>query len=267
MDTPAPRYDRYPGTRPFADHAADQKLFFGRDREIHELLHQLLSTHLLVLYGKSGLGKTSLLQAGIAPRLRERDFLPLPIRLNDLEQPPLEVFFQAIAEQCQHHDIDYTPGEMSSLWEFFKTVLFLRGEALQLPVLVIDQFEELFTLQDDSRRAVMAQELADLTSPRLPEKIRARRRAGEALPYSDRPPEVKIVLVIREDYLGILQELTGPMPAILTQRYRLPEFDEQQARTAMEAPAQVETFWFMRRMSYLNSMRHLVNFETVRISR
>ncbi|MEE8304513.1 MAG: hypothetical protein V3S24_19000, partial [Candidatus Tectomicrobia bacterium] len=240
MDTPAQRYDRYPGTRPFADEAADQKLFFGRNSEVQELLHQILSTQLLVIYGKSGLGKTSLLQAGIFPRLRERDLLPLPMRLHDLEQPPLHVFFQAMADQCHRRGIDYTPGEMSSLWEFFKTVLFLRGEALQLPVLVIDQFEELFTLQDDHRRSVIVQELADLTSPRLPEKIRAQRRAGEQLPYSDRPPEVKLVLVIREDYLGVLQELTGPIPTILEQRYRLTEFDEQQARAAMEEPARVD---------------------------
>ena len=240
MDTPVRRYDRYPGARPFADDAVEQELFFGRDRETHELLHQILSTQLLVVYGKSGLGKTSLMQAGLFPRLRDRDFLPLPVRLHDLEQPPLDVFFQAIAEACQRHDIDYTPGETTSLWEFFKTALFLRGEALQLPVLVIDQFEELFTLQDAQRRAVITQELADLTGPRLPENIRARRRAGESLPYSDRPPEVKIAFVIREDHLGALQELTGPIPTILEQRYRLTEFDEQQARAAMEAPAQVE---------------------------
>jgi len=239
MDTPAPRYDRYPGTRPFADNAAEQKLFFGRDHEIRELLHQILSTNLLVVYGQSGLGKTSLLQAGIFPRLRERDFLPLPIRLNDLEQPPLDLFFQAIADQCRRDNIDYTPGEPSSLWEFFKTALFLRGEALQQPVLVIDQFEELFTLQDDHRRAEIAQELADLTSPRLPEKIRAKRRAGHQLPYSDRPPELKIVLTLREDYLGILQELAGKIPTILEQRYRLTAFDERQAYAAMEEPAQV----------------------------
>jgi hypothetical protein len=133
MHTPAPRYDRYPGTRPFADNAAEQKLFFGRDREIQELLHQILSTNLLVVYGQSGLGKTSLLQAGIFPRLRERDLLPLTIRLHDPEQPPLDLFFQAIADQCHRDHIDYTPGEMSSLWEFFKTVLFLRGEAYNVP--------------------------------------------------------------------------------------------------------------------------------------
>lgn len=75
------------------------------------------------------------------------------------------MFFRAIADQCQRDDIDYTPGKTSSLWEFFKTELFLRGEALQLPVLVIDQFEALFTLQPDHRRTLIVQELADLTSP------------------------------------------------------------------------------------------------------
>ena len=239
METSSQYYDRYPGTRPFADNEVEQKLFFGRDREIHELLHQILSTNLLVLYGKSGLGKTSLLQAGIYPRLREDNFLPLKIRLNDQKQKPLDLFFQSIDEQCQNDDIDYTSGERTSLWEFFKTVLFLRGESLQLPVLVIDQFEELFTLQDDSRRAVIAQELADLTSTRLPEKIRAKRRAGEQLAYSDRPPEVKIILVLREDYYGILQELIGPIPTILEQRYWLTAFNERQARTAMQEPALV----------------------------
>jgi hypothetical protein len=93
MNDTAPRYDRYPGARPFADTDADQRLFFGRERDIHELFHQLLTTNLLVFFGKSGLGKTSLLQAGIFPRLRQRDLLPLPIRLNDTPRPPHEFFF------------------------------------------------------------------------------------------------------------------------------------------------------------------------------
>ncbi len=244
MDTFTRPYDRYPGTRPFADNKTDQKLFFGRDREVHELLHQLLSTNLLVVYGKSGLGKTSLLQAGIFPRLRERDFLPLTIRLNDQQQPPLELFFQSIADQCHGNGIDYTPGETTSLWEFFKTVLFLRGESLQVPVLVIDQFEELFTLQDDHRRTAITQELADLASARLPEKIRSMRRERVQLPYSDRRPEVKIALVLREDYLGSMQELTDRIPTILEQRYRLTEFNEEQARVAMEGPALIEDDFF-----------------------
>jgi len=239
MHSTPQRHDRYPGTRPFADNEVDQRLFFGRDYEIHQLLHQLLPINLLVLFGKSGLGKTSLLQAGVFPRLREYALLPLTVRLNDTERPPRTLFFEAIAEQCRHHAIDYTPGETASLWEFFKTALFLRGETLQTPVLVLDQFEELFTLQDPARRAAIVHELADLASSRLPEQIRARRRAGETLSYSERPPEVKLVLSLREDYLGALQELTTEIPTILEERFRLAEFGEKQARLAMEEPAKL----------------------------
>ena len=235
-----PQHDRYPGVRPFADNAVDQQLFFGRDREVHALFHQILTTDLLVFFGQSGLGKTSLLHAGLFPCLRQRALLPLPVRLNDTQTPALALFFEAIAEQCRHDQIDYTPGATTSLWEFFKTALFLRGEVLQTPVLILDQGEELFTLQDEARRTAIVHELAALISGRLPEQFRSRRRAGETLPYSDRPPEVKVVLSLREDYLGALEELTSALPTILEQRFRLTAFDEKQARLALEEPAQVD---------------------------
>jgi tetratricopeptide (TPR) repeat protein len=239
MHNTVQRHDRYPGTRPFADSAVDQRVFFGRDHEIHELLHQVRTTNLLVLFGKSGVGKTSLLQAGLFPRLRTYDLLPLTVRLNDIEQSPRALFFEMIEEQCRGSGIEYIRGSTASLWEFFKTALFLHGESLQTPVLIFDQFEELFTLQDHARRTEIVRELADLTSSRLPEQIRAKRRAGETLPYSDRPPEVKIVLSLREDYLGALQELSSELPSILEQRFRLTEFGEAQARAAMEEPAKI----------------------------
>jgi WD40 repeat protein len=233
-------HNRYPGTRSFDDTEVDQIVFFGRSQEVYEVLHQLLTTNLLVLYGKSGLGKTSLLRAGLFPELRHHDLLPLPVRLNDQQRPPLTLFFEAIEKQCRDYDIDYTPGDTSSLWEFFKTALFFRGPDLLTPVLVLDQFEELFTLQHDARRAVIVNELADISSTRIPEHIRAKRREGIDLPYSDRPPDVKILLSLREDDLGALEELTGKIPGILEQRYRLQAFDENRARQALEEPARVD---------------------------
>src|SRR5262249_50752682 len=73
---------RYPGTRPFRDTPEDYERFFGRNREGEQLYLRVLSVPLLVQFGKSGLGKTSLLQASLFPRLRQKAYLPVMIRLN-----------------------------------------------------------------------------------------------------------------------------------------------------------------------------------------
>ena len=97
--------DRYPGARPFGDTPNDQRLFFGRSQEIDTLFHRICAARLLVLFGKSGLGKTSLLQAGVFPRLRERAMLPLPMRLNQ-KGSPLETITAFAQTVCQSAGID-----------------------------------------------------------------------------------------------------------------------------------------------------------------
>ena len=61
---------------------AHRDYFFGRSEEIRQLLQRISQNPLTVLFGKPGLGKTSLLQAGVVPRLREEKFLPVSIRLS-----------------------------------------------------------------------------------------------------------------------------------------------------------------------------------------
>ena len=76
MNDPAPEvllHNRYPGPRSFKDDDAERRMFFGRDQEIESLTHRVRAARLLVLFGKSGLGKTSLLQAGLYTNLREYD--------------------------------------------------------------------------------------------------------------------------------------------------------------------------------------------------
>ena len=55
---------RYPGPHSFQDKDVERDSFFGRKPEIRDLVNKILSFRLIVLFGKSGLGKTSLLQAG-----------------------------------------------------------------------------------------------------------------------------------------------------------------------------------------------------------
>ncbi len=64
VSAPVAGYRRYPGPHSFSDNELDQRLFFGRKRESAELAQRIQAARMLVLFSKSGLGKTSLLQAG-----------------------------------------------------------------------------------------------------------------------------------------------------------------------------------------------------------
>src|SRR4051812_48471769 len=70
----------WPGLSSFTEET--RALFFGRDKETDELSRLVSRETLTVLFGQSGLGKSSLLQAGLFPLLRESDHLPLYLRLD-----------------------------------------------------------------------------------------------------------------------------------------------------------------------------------------
>ena len=60
---------------------SDKKLVFkGRDREIADFQHLIESCQVITLYGRSGIGKTSLLKAGLFPVVREKSMVPVYIR-------------------------------------------------------------------------------------------------------------------------------------------------------------------------------------------
>ncbi len=70
----------WPGPEAFRER--DAAFFFGREQVRDALTHEILRHRLVVLYGRSGLGKTSLLRAGVFPRLREAMCLPVYLRLD-----------------------------------------------------------------------------------------------------------------------------------------------------------------------------------------
>ncbi len=233
-------HDRYPGARSFRDDPIDSELFFGRDSEVKEFTHKVLSNRLLVLFGKSGLGKTSLLQAGTFPKLRNANYLPLKIRLNRSSVDTTTLLSDAVAEACKEQKIDYTPGRDEGWWEFFKTASFWKGNSWLTPVIILDQFEEIFTLQNQARRQKIAAEIGQLVNGGIPERVREKRRKGRELEYSEKPPEIKIVISLREEYVGALQELFPQVSNILNERVRLSPMSREHAELAVITPAAVE---------------------------
>src|SRR6187551_3847499 len=61
----------------------DREIFFGREKEVDELYFKILESNLLLVYGGSGTGKTSLIQCGLATKFEETDWMPIFIRRGD----------------------------------------------------------------------------------------------------------------------------------------------------------------------------------------
>jgi hypothetical protein len=221
---------RYPGTRPFSDSPEDVAKFFGRSTETEDLYLRVLSVPLLVQFGKSGLGKTSLLQAGLFPLLRKRAFLPVMVRLNVESEPLLAAVQRAIIESCALENLKYKPVPVTGLWDLLDDLTIWRRDLLLTPVLVFDQFEEVFTLRDAAFRRELAEELGALATGIPP----------RGMAPTGSTPDLKLIISLREDYLGSLEEFSAAIPGLFHERLRLEPLSDQSARTAITAPALLE---------------------------
>ena len=139
-----PETNPYVGPRPFETGDAD--IFFGRTREIRDLASLVVAHRVVLLYSASGAGKSSLINAGVAPVLAERGFQVLPsarvstpTETDDADNVYAKSLIAGWAGQ------ESTPR--ASLTEFLRGMPRSLDEDGQ-PVrrlAVIDQFEELFT--------------------------------------------------------------------------------------------------------------------------
>jgi photosystem II stability/assembly factor-like uncharacterized protein len=226
---------RYPGARPFSDDDLSQRTFFGREPSSVALTDQILANRLVLVYAKSGLGKTSLLNAGVAPRLRDAGSLPLFVRVNDIQDGPLTSVLKGIHAEAQRQRVEFVEGDGASLWSFFKTVEFWRDDLLLSPVLILDQFEELFTLQSEQAREAFLSELSYLVRG-IPPPAAPQTDSN----LSNAAPSVRVVLSVREDFLGLLEEASDRIPQIMDHRFRLAPLSCESAMEAITGPAAID---------------------------
>ncbi|HTB62632.1 MAG TPA: AAA family ATPase, partial [Opitutales bacterium] len=231
----------WPGLRSFTE--ADHDFFFGRDRETADIFEMVRHEQVVVLFGQSGLGKTSLLQAALFPQLKQSDFLPFFVRLNHDESAPelAEQIKAKLAEELRHANVPDAPlpNAQETLWEYFhrKDVDFWGPRnRLLTPVIVLDQFEEIFTLglhndhtQQKADRFVA--ELEALLENRVPEAVRIAlaKDRSQAAAFDLERKSVKFVISLREDFLAQLDSWRERMPSLMPKRYRLLRMSGAQA--------------------------------------
>jgi len=225
--------------------------FYGRDEEVGELGRRVQRKLLTILFGQSGLGKTSILRAGIVPRLRPEGYCPVYVRIDySPDSPaPTEQIKQAVFRATQAAGAWTQPGTAvsgESLWEFLHhrdDILRDESGKTLIPLLIFDQFEELFTLaqSDDfgrQRAAQFVEDLADLVENRAPKALEAKMDEDESAVerFDFTRGDYRILVALREDYLAHLEGLKGVMPSISQNRMRLARMTGAQALSAVVKP-------------------------------
>ena len=162
---------------------------------------------------------------------------------------PADQIKQAIFRATQASGTWSQPGTAvagESLWEF----LHHRGDVLRdaegkpiIPLLIFDQFEEIFTLAqaDDAgrqRAARFIEDLADLVENRPPKELEAKLETDESVidRFDFGRADYRILIALREDYLAHLEGVKTAMPSITQNRMRLARMNGQQALAAVMKP-------------------------------
>lgn len=133
---------------------SDAEFFFGRSKAIAGVLERLQQGPFTVLHAESGAGKTSLLQAGVAPRLIALGHLPVYLRPYNVE--PTYAIKRAFLP-----NLSGAPGLATApLRDFLRKADSFLGEQNNLYIF-LDQFEEFFTQLKEPERAEFIGELAE----------------------------------------------------------------------------------------------------------
>ena len=214
----------YKGLVPFEDSGLDALLFFGRERESAIIAENLLAARLTVLYGPSGVGKTSVLRAGVAHRLRQQARANVEQRghpefavvvFDGWSDEPTESLLEAareeLAAQFGSALLDERDGELLA------ETLGRWTEALACDLLLIlDQAEEYFLYhQAESGFAVQLPELVTQAGLR-----------------------VRVLLSLRDDALSKLDRFKGRIPNLFANYLRLDHLDRRAAREAVVRPVE-----------------------------
>lgn len=210
--------------------------FCGRDEETLDVVRLIDNNLFITLYGSSGIGKTSLLRAGVIPILRRKDYFPLYVRLS---QEPAEISYaEAIVRKLQScglteersTEIKHDDGnDRLYFWNYFATTRLLKDGREVYPVIILDQFEEVFREGDKAKADLLLKQIYLLLSDEL-------EMPDEAGYSAD--TNYRFVASIREDFLFVLEDSIdeNSLDLYKNNRYRLRPMRPAQARQVVLVP-------------------------------
>ena len=188
----------------------DRHLFFGREKEIEELYEKTLLAKLILVYGASGTGKTSLIHCGLSNKFTPSDWFAIFIRKG-------EDIGQSLFRELREKAIEEIP-EGASLQEAVESVYLDHF----IPIyLIFDQFEELFIMGSQAEQQDFFDMLAQLLRSRV---------------------VCKVMIIIREEYLAYFSDFEATLPILFDNRYRVEAMQQSQLESVIKGTINSKEF-------------------------
>ena len=246
----------------------ENQIIYGRNEEIEDLSQRVLNDFDTIVYGKSGIGKTSIINAGVLPIVRKNGFVPIVLRLDHSNKKKyISQIKEAIGKDVEIIETASAKNvDKELLWEFFHRHKFLvDGERVKL-MLVFDQFEEMFTLQQTAIiRNEFFKEFADVLNNAMPKDLAFNSEDSNTedvqsdiqvegfasmvnvfdnVNYGIVCPEtqyvndnnIHFIFILREDFLSEFEFYTTKIPCLKLHRFALRPLNEEQAAEIITKP-------------------------------
>ena len=236
----------------------DAYRFFGREKEMAGLKDSVCNNLTTTIYGISGAGKTSLINAGMCPLLEADGYLPVRIRLvHGGDKTYSEQIIKAISDAVvkANGEIETVDGlnakttddngqkmdvvpESEKLWMFFHTSVFWSETNHHIsPVIFIDQFEEIFT---QNNKTDVIQDFFDSINALqydVPPTVMAQllEKQDNYIDLNE-DKDFRLVFIMREDFLARLEDYAYDVPALRKNRIGIKRMNGMQALDVILRP-------------------------------
>lgn len=189
----------------------DRDIFFGREHEIEELYRRVFDSKIMLVYGVSGTGKSSLIHCGLANKFQETDWLPLVIRRGSNVLDSMAAAIKSASITPQSAEIQTAP-------HFKKAVRSLYLDHYKPVYFIFDQFEELFIFGNREEDENFIKVLKYLLSADI---------------------QCKFIFILREEYLGWLSTFERSINGFFDNRMRVEKMDIGNAKKSIEGPCKI----------------------------
>jgi len=194
----------------------DREIFFGREKEIEELYRRLFESKVLLVYGESGTGKSSLINCGLINKISKTEYLPINIRRSDN-------MLESLSETIEFLLKEPLPHQLLTALLFKKTIREISVDTGKKLLFIFDQFEELFIFGSKEERQSLIQVLKVLVESDI---------------------DCRFIFIIREEYFSNVAEFEKHIPNFLSNRLRIERMDRANAIAAIKGSCNVNEISF-----------------------